>query len=334
MKFLVRPVHIAIFCGWLWMTGLALLAPKPALAADDIRLAIQKTGTLAWEVDVARTHGLDRAAGISVASTELASPEAGKIALRSGTVDIIVTDWLWVSRERSLGANLVFYPYSSTLGAVMVPMASSIRSLADLKGRKLAVAGGPIDKSWLLLQGAMKQDGIDLKTEATIAYGAPVLLAEKTKQGEMDATLNFWNICAGLEAKGFRRLAGVEDILPKLGAKGRTAMLGYVFDGSWAAKNRDRITRFIEVTRKAKEILATSDAEWDRIAPLVGATDPSTLQTYRKRYREGIPRRSIDDEEDDARTLYRVLQTVGGRELVGPASELAPGTFYRPDPRS
>jgi NitT/TauT family transport system substrate-binding protein len=30
-----------------------------------------------------------------------------------------------------------------------------IRSLGDLRGRKLAVAGGPIDKSWLLLQAAM-----------------------------------------------------------------------------------------------------------------------------------------------------------------------------------
>jgi NitT/TauT family transport system substrate-binding protein len=322
-----------VFGCLLWMVGLASPTPEPAFAADDVRLAIQKTGTLAWEIDVARTHGLDSAAGITIASTELASPEAGKIALRSGTVDIIVTDWLWVSRERSLGANLVFYPYSSALGAVMVPMTSPIRSLADLKGRKLAVAGGPIDKSWLLLQGAMKQEGFDLRTEAAIAYGAPVLLAEKTRQGEMDATLNYWNISAGLEAKGFRRIAGVEDILPKLGAKGRTAMLGYVFDASWAARNRDRIARFIEVARKAKEILATSDAEWDRIAPLVGAADPSILQTYRRRYREGIPRRSIDEEEDDARTLYRVLERVGGRELVGPASELAPGTFYRPDPR-
>ena len=334
MKPLMRNVHIIVFGARLWIAGLACLTTGPALAADVVRLAVQKTGTLAWELDVVRAHGLDTAAGITIRSTELASPEAGKIALRGGTVDIIVTDWLWVSRERSLGANLVFYPYSSTLGAIMVPMPSSIRSLADLKGRKLAVAGGPIDKSWLLLQGAMKQDGIDLKTEATIAYGAPVLLAEKTRQGEMDATLNFWNICAGLEAKGFRRIAGVEDILPRLGAKGRPALLGYVFDGSWAAKNRDTTARFIEVTRKAKEILATSDAEWDRIARLVGAVDQPTLQTFRKRYREGIPRRSIDDEEEDARRLFRVLSLLGGRELVGPEKELAPGTFYRPDSRS
>jgi NitT/TauT family transport system substrate-binding protein len=327
-------LRIMVIGWWLWIAGLACLAAAPALAADVVRLAVQKTGTLAWEIDVVRRHGLDSAAGITIASTELASPEAGKIALRSGTVDIMVSDWLWVSRERGLGADLVFYPYSSALGAVMVPMASSIRSLADLKGRKLAVAGGPIDKNWLLLQGAMKQDGIDLRTEATIAYGAPVLLAEKTRQGEMDATLNFWNICAGLEAKGFRRVAGVEDILPRLGARGRPALLGYVFDGGWAARNRDTITRFIEVTRKAKEVLATSDAEWDRIAPLVRAVDQPALETYRKRYREGIPRRAINDEEEDARTLFAVLAQLGGRELVGPDKVLAPGTFYRPDSRN
>ena len=87
----------------------------------------------------------------------------------------------------------------------------------------------------------------------------------------MDATLNYWNFCAALEAKGFRRVAGIEDILPKLGAKGRIAMIGYVFDealgqrqpATWSA-------RFIAMTRKAKEILATSDAEWEKIAPLTG----------------------------------------------------------------
>ena len=50
---------------------------------------------------------------------------------------------------------------------------------------------------------------IDLKAEATIAYGAPPLLAAKTISGEMDATINYWNFCAAMEAKGFHRLAGV-----------------------------------------------------------------------------------------------------------------------------
>jgi NitT/TauT family transport system substrate-binding protein len=317
------------------MLGVMIFAAAPVVSycgAETIKVAVQKTGTFAWELAVIRAHGLDKQANLAIEVLELASPEAGKIALRSGTADIILSDWLWVSRERSLGAKLTFYPYSSALGAVMVPASSPIRSLADLKGRKLAVAGGPIDKSWLLLQARAKQDGVDLKSDSTIAYGAPPLLAAKMLDGEMDATINYWNFCAALEAKGFHRLLGIEDLLPRLGAKDRIAMVGYVFDESWSNTNRDLLSRFIAVTRSAKDILSTSDAEWETIAPLTGAADAATLRAYRDRYREGIPRRPVTDEEADARVLYRVLAEIGGRELVGPAPELQPGTFYHPAP--
>ena len=315
--------------------GTIILAVAPAAsscATETVRVAVQKTGTFAWELAVIRSHGLDREANISIDVSELASTEAGKIALRSGNADLILSDWLWVSRERSLGAKLAFYPYSSALGAVMVPASSPIRSLADIRGRKLAVAGGPIDKSWLLLQAQAKRDGVDLKSDATIVYGAPPLLAAKMAGGEMDATVNFWNFCAVLEAKGFRRLVGIEDLLPKLGAKDRIAMVGYVFDENWGNAHRDLLRRFLAVTSKAKDILSTSDADWETIAPLTGASDPATLRAYRDRYREGIPRRAIADEEADARVLYRVLAEAGGRDLVGTAQELAPGTFYHPAP--
>jgi NitT/TauT family transport system substrate-binding protein len=308
--------------------ALALTQIAAGHAADTIRLAVQKTGTFSWELAAIRANGLDKEANLSLDVSELASTEAGKIAMRAGNADIMLSDWLWVSRERALGAKLTFYPYSSALGAVMVPPSSPLKTLADLKGRKLAVAGGPIDKSWLLLQARLKQDGIDLKSDSTIIYGAPPLLTAKALDGEMDASLNFWNFCAQLEAKGFRRLAGIEDILPRLGAKGPVAVVGYVFDEDWAASHRDVVARFIAMTRKAKELLVTSDATWDKIAPLTGTSDPAVLQTYRNRYREGIPRRTMADEEADARVLYRVLAEIGGRDLVGPAPELDPGTFY------
>jgi NitT/TauT family transport system substrate-binding protein len=314
------------------LAAIVSIAPRMGCAEDAVRVAVQKTGTFAWDLAVIRAHGLDKQANLSVHVLELASPEAGKIALRAGSADIVISDWIWVSRERGLGAKLTFYPYSSALGAVMVPASSPIQTLADLKGRKVAVAGGPIDKNWLLLQTWLKLSGIDLKSDASIAYGAPPLLMAKTLSGEMDATVNYWNFCAVLEARGFRRVAGIEDLLPRLGAKGRTAMLGYVFDEKWASSNQDRLARFIAITRAAKEILATSDAEWEKIAPLTGAPDAATLRIYRDRYREGIPRRPIADEEADARVLYRVLADIGGRELVGPAPELDSGTFYHAIP--
>ena len=319
MKSLLRALIVA---------ALAALPVGAAIAADTIRIAAQKTGTFAWELAVIRAHGLDKDAGLTLEVRELASPEAGKIALRSGDADIMISDWLWVSRERSLGAKLAFYPYSSALGAVMVPNASPIKTLAELKGRRLAVAGGPIDKSWLLLQASLQQDGINLRSDSTIVYGAAPLVAAQMLNGDMDATVNYWNFCAALEEKGFRRVASIQDIVQHFGAKGPVAMVGYVFDEAWANANQDKLARFIEMTRKAKQILTTSDSAWDDIAKLTGASDAATLHAYRDRYREGIPHRRIEDEEKDARVLYHVLAGIGGPELVGPASDLDPGTYY------
>lgn len=320
MKSLVRALIVT--------AALAALQIGAVRAADTIRIAAQKTGTFAWELAVIRAHGLDKAANLTLDIRELASPESGKIALRSGDADIMISDWLWVSRERSLGSKLAFYPYSSALGAVMVPNASPIHTLADLKGRKLAVAGGPIDKSWLLLQASLQKDGINLKSDSTIVYGAPPLAAAQMLNGDMDATVNYWNFCAALEGKGFRRLATIQDVVTSFGAKGPVAMIGYVFDEAWANANQDRLARFIDMTRKAKQILTTSDSEWDNIAKLTGAPDAATLHAYRDRYREGIPHRRIEDEEKDAQVLYRVLAGIGGHDLVGPAAELDPGTYY------
>jgi NitT/TauT family transport system substrate-binding protein len=306
------------------------LAATTAPAADRIRLAVQRTGTLAWELDVIKTHGLDRKHDLAIEAIELASTEAGKIALKGGSADLMLSDWLWVARERSLGDNVVFHPSSSTLGAVMVPGQSPIREIADLKGRKLAVAGGPLDKSWLLLRALARRSGIDLRREATIVYGAPPLLAEKALQGEIDATLTFWNFCAELEGKGFRPAVGIDQVMKGLGAKAPIAIVGYTFDGAWAARNRATVDRFLAATREAKGILAASEAEWQRLAPRIRVTDSETLAIYRQRYGEGIVRRPLDEEEADARALYRVLADIAGTELVGTARELAPGTFYRP----
>src|SRR5215467_15542471 len=235
---------------------IALAAQTSATVADRIRVAVQRTGTLAWELDVIRTHGIDRKLDLAIESVELASTEAGKIALKGGSADLMLSDWLWVARERSLGDDLVFYPSSSTLGAVMVPAQSPIREIIDLKGGKLAVAGGPIDKSWLLLQALARRSGLDLKKDATLIYGTPPLLTQKAIQGEQDATLTFWNFCAELEGKGFRRAVAMDEVMKGLGAKGAISMVGYVFDEVWAARNRGAIDRFLGITNQAKKILA------------------------------------------------------------------------------
>lgn len=314
------------------MIAALMLSASSAVAADRIRIAAQKTGTFAWELAVIRSHGFDRKADLNIETTELASKEAGQIALLGGSADLIVSDLLWVARERALGGDLVFYPYSSALGAVMVPRNSPIQSIADLRGRKLGVAGGPLDKSWLLLQALAWRSGIDLKTQADIAYGAPPLLSAMALQGKTDATLTFWNFCVGLEAEGMRRAITMADVMKELEVGGPVAMVGYVFHRGWAERNRALLDRFLAVTGEAQKILADSPAEWRRLAPRIGVRADAALDIYRRRYSEGIPRLPLADEIAGAQALYRILAASGGADLVGQAHALPPGTFYRAGP--
>jgi NitT/TauT family transport system substrate-binding protein len=210
----------------------------------------------------------------------------------------------------------------------MVPPDSDIKSLADLKGRKVGIAGGPVDKSWLLLQGlAAKRHGVELAAAVEPVYGAPPLLNEKVQDGELDAVLNYWHFTARLEGKGYRQLVGVEEAIGELGVASVPPQLGYVFYESFAAANPELVAAFADASRAAKALLA-GDAEWERIRPLTRAEDDATFAALKRRFREGIIERWGEAERADAAKVYGVLAELGGEELVGGATELAPGTFW------
>ena len=288
------------------LVTLCLMASTvPTRAAETLRIGLQTTGTFSWQLDVIRRHGLADSAGLDLKISQFASPDAGKLALNSGAVDLVVVDWLWVARARALGAKLLFYPYSSAVGAIMVKGDSPLHGIEDLKGHVLAVAGGPLDKSWLIVQAAATRKGINLKRDTTLAYGAPPLISQKLLQGEAEASLNYWNFCASLETQGYRRIFEVRDAEAALGLTEPVALIGYAFSEQFAADHRSAIDRFIAAAQEADDIMLRSDQEWDSLRPLMNAGDDKTFAAYRDRTREGMPRRPIAAEEADARTLFQ-----------------------------
>jgi NitT/TauT family transport system substrate-binding protein len=301
-----------------------------AEAADRLRIALQKTGTASWEIEVIKARGLDKAANLDIATVELASTEASKVALEGGAADIVVGDWLWAARERALGGKLLFTPYSSALGAVMVPKDSPVHAVAQLAGRTIGVAGGPLDKSWLLLRAAALRSGLDLVEDARPSYGAPPLIAEKLAEGETETALEFWNFAADLEGRGFRRAIEMADVEKALGASGRVAMTGYVFDEAFAASHKDALRRFFAAAAEARKILAQDPSAWAPIKARLRLKDDATLEVYRQRYLEGVPKRTVAEEAADAGILYRRLKEIGGQKLVGEAKEFDAALFYDP----
>ncbi len=308
-----------------------LLAALPAAAAraaeaPAIRVGTLRFGSVAWELDVMRAHGLD--AGIAVEAVEFAATQAAQVALQAGRVDTVVQDWLWVSRQRAMGADWTLSPTSGALGAVMAPTASPVRTVADLRGRRLGIAGSPLDKSWLLLRAyARRTLDLDLDQAADKSFGPPPLIAEQLTAGRLDAVLTYWPFAARAEAAGQRRVLAMEDAVEALGIPRGVPFVGWTFSDAFAARSPAAVQGFVAASDRARAILAASDAEWERIAPLTGAAEPGELARLRDAYRRGAPEHW--NLEATAR-LYDVLAAAGGPALVGPAAHLSPGTLWTP----
>jgi len=297
--------------------------------AETLRLGILKFGTVAWELDTIHHHGLDRAEGIELDVRGYAGKQAAAIAFQGGEVDAIVTDFVWVARQRAEGRMITFAPYSATVGAIMVPQESGIRSLADLKGRKIGVAGGPLDKSWLLLRALLQREkGFDLADESDPAFGAPPLLRKQFESGNLDALVTFWHYAARLEAAGFRRLADMNDIAARLGGARGVSLVGYVFAPEGSGASDGTIAAFLRASRAAKNILMTDDSEWERLRPLTRAGSDAELAELRRRFRDGIASGFGDGDVAAARHLFGEMAAIGGERLVGQAKELDAQAFH------
>jgi NitT/TauT family transport system substrate-binding protein len=326
----------SIAAGFRLLTVLvALIAgPHAAMAQTPIpvlKVAALKFGTVNWELSTIARHQLDTKHGFKLEALDFAGDAAAKIAFQGGAADAMVSDWIWVARQRAAAKDYTFIPFSKAVGGLLVPANSTATSLADMKGGKIGVAGGPLDKSWLLLRAlAKKQHGFDLATDAEPVFGAPPLIYMKAVRGEMAGAVNFWHFAAKMEAAGMRRLISVAEAARALGLDPDTPLVGYVIKGELARAKPELIAGLAAASREAKRILAQDDAEWERLRPIMNAANDAEFAALRAGFREGIPSPAPMDEPAAAR-LLAVLAELGGAELVGEAVTLPPGVFYHAD---
>ena len=312
-----------------WTLAAALTLPSLAGAGDSrVRAGVLEFGTVNWELDVIATHGLAEREGVDLEVVGLGGKRATAVALQGGAADIIVTDWIWVSRQRAEGRDYTFVPYSLSVGGLMVRPDAGIAELADLRGRKVGIAGGPVDKSWLLLQAYAKTQGVDLTESTEPTFGAPPLLNELIQRGDLPAVLNFWHYNARLAAAGMQELVSVREILPALGIERPIPLLGWVFDRGWAEENREALDGFLRASYAAKHLLLESDAEWERLHPRMKISDPATAAALRDAWRAGVPRGFDEAAREAAARTFAILAREGGEELVGSSDALAPETFW------
>ena len=294
-----------------------------------IRVGVLEFGTVNWELEIIRLHDLAKKRGIDLKIVPLASGDASTIALQGGAVDVIVSDWLWVSRQRADAKLFSFVTYSNAVGTLVVPADSAIKTIADLQQKKIGVSGGPSDKIWLLLRAyTQRKMGLDLTKAATPTYGAPPLLNELMQRNQLDAVLNTWPFTTRLEAKGMHALIELPEILKGLGVAKPIPLIGWVFREDWANANKKALNDFFEASQEAKTLLLTSDDEWQKLRSRMRADDEALFIGLRNKYRQGIPKCLDTETKAAVQSTFKILADIGGEKLIGKSTQLAEGTFW------
>jgi NitT/TauT family transport system substrate-binding protein len=316
------------------LLALALAAlPVQAAAAEPLRITIgaMENGTVLWELEAMQALGLDDANNVALDIRPLADARAGQIALQAGAVDVILSDFVFVSIQRHNGNELSFVPHSLAVGGLMVDPAAGIETVADLAGKTLAISGSPADKSWVILQAHYRNaTGRLLSEDATVRFGAPPLIHELITTGQAQASLNLWNWNARAKLAGRTELMSVWDMLKDLGVSEQPPLLGWTFTNATAAAKTDALVAFLDASFATKAALLSDDDVWTTLRPLMRAGDDELLfLRLRDDYRAGIVRGYDPDRIEAAEQSFALMAEHGGPDVVGSVPVLAPGTFWR-----
>ncbi|NVO56713.1 ABC transporter substrate-binding protein [Rhodobacteraceae bacterium B1Z28] len=315
--------NLYAFCAALaFVAGVASAETLPTL-----RAAVLKIGTVNWELETIRQNGLDKKHGFILNVQPFADNGATRIAVEGDAADMAVADWVWIARQRAAGKDYVFIPYSKAVGGVVVPADSPARSLQDLAGGKIGIAGGPVDKSWLILRAYAAQEyGMDLKAETEQVFGAPPLIFKSALGGDYAGAINFWHFLAKMKASGMKELISVEQAAQALGLDPDTPLLGYYLKESFLEAHPDLAQSLFAASRDAKDLLATSPEAWEGIRPQMNAKTDMQFEQLKSDWIAGIPDRGPVDQVA-ANRMLALMAELGGAELVGEATSVPQGLF-------
>jgi NitT/TauT family transport system substrate-binding protein len=303
--------------------------PGSAFAGNLVRLSSVKGGSVSWLIETIRAEKLDQKYGFELKVIEVATNSAAPVALLAGEADVIVSDWTWAMRQRSKGLDLKFSSYSSALGALMVPKDSPIKSLEDLLGKKIGVAGTGVDKSWILMRAySNKMLGKDISKNADIVFGAAPLITEEFKSGRLDACLNFWTYAARLAGSGSRQLLSMSEVINALDISPAPPLVGYIWSEKAVASGAVPVDKLLAASVDANAVLAKSDDAWQRLKPLVKPASDEEFAAIIAYFRSGITGPWTPEATAAAEKMTKLLVEFGDTELVGDGTRFDPNLFY------
>jgi NitT/TauT family transport system substrate-binding protein len=305
-------------------------AAQDAIPAPVLRIALEAGGTFTWVLRVVHTLGLDRRHGVTLEPTPFATKAAAEAALRAGDADVKVDDWLFVSWARARGLRVrAVDGFSNSVGGVVVRSDGPIRTIADLRHRRLGVTS-IADKGYLALRAvAAAQGGFDLQSASDVFPAAPLLLTQLLERGDVDAIVQYWQFIPRLVSTGrFRELASTAALVRRLAPGADLPFLVIVATDDVIRSRPDLVRAFLASVREGAAALGARRDLWDALFDdgVLGVPDRALIPGLMARYRTGMAGRWDQATIDGLGALTARLVKVAGPDIVG-VSRMDPAAY-------
>src|SRR3984893_5921252 len=188
---------------WLGAAGvIGLVVAAPASAEnpklEKPRIALSVGGSVSQMNKIAYFVALNRKyfeqEGLAVDPTNFASGTAALQNLIGGNADVVEGSFEHTLRMQTKGQHLmciaVFGRYPARLVVVRKSQAGKIKTVADLKGRKIGISA-PGSSTHNFVAGLMERAGVNYKDASYVSVGTGLSAVAAMKSGnELDAIVN------------------------------------------------------------------------------------------------------------------------------------------------
>ncbi len=300
-----------------------------------LRAAFEPAGSPRWPMYVLKKLDLDRKHGFHLDITLLTDQVKGslqsfEVALKAGEADLVDIDWISIARHRAQGAAIcAVFPYGQIVGGLIAPKDSPIRSLRDLRGKRIGVVR-LLDKNWLIARAACRKlYDFDPQGEATVVEAlSKTGLVQLLEGGQIDAGFQFWQLIPPLVATGrYRHVLDVQDLIRELGAKNRIPITAFTVKDAFVRDHPSLIQGFIHAFCDAAEVMKGDDGIWEEIGKeILGGIDPQVLSALRESWRSRVMTSWNDETVRDVHAFFQELVQLVGKEALG-VGEIPAETF-------
>ena len=300
----------------LLLTSSGLGRAQSAPTQPSIRVGLQAGGTLSWVTFAVQYFGIDKELGLKLDAQTYASKDAIHIALRSGAAQV-VDDFLEVIllHQNRFDVSAV-YPFSLLAGGLVVPTASPIRTVADLKDQTIG-ATSLTDKTLLLRAYTRAKAGFDPQTASKVVAVSSPLMGQLMTRGEVNASLPLWHHAARMISSGeYRQVISRGELMKGLGLNTSTPLLYLI---ARTGTDPQALGLFVKAVLKAEERMKTDDGFWNAMLEknLYALPNRAELPALCKQWAMGLPKSWTAADLNNTVLLTRKMIEVAGPEVVG-----------------